>query len=43
MIGNRLLDISSYENRLTSVVRQLIRLKTTEGEQTIEEKYADNP
>jgi len=36
-------DVSSYENRLSSIVRQLIRLKTTEGNQTIEEKYADNP
>lgn len=36
-------DVSSYENRLSSIVRQLIRLKSTEGNQTIEEKYADNP
>lgn len=38
-----ILDISSYENRLTSVVRQLIRLKTTEQGQTVEDKYKDNP
>lgn len=36
-------DVSSYDTRLSNVVRQLIRLKTTVGEQTIEEKYADKP
>jgi len=36
-------DVTGYENRLSSIVRQLIRLKTTEGDQTIEEKYAENP
>ncbi len=36
-------DVSSYETRLFNIVRQLIRLKTTEGDQTIEEKYADKP
>jgi hypothetical protein len=36
-------DVSSYETRLYNIVRQLIRLKTTEGDQTIEEKYADKP
>lgn len=36
-------DISSYETRLMNTTRQLIRLKTTVGEQTIEEKYADKP
>jgi len=38
-----ILDVSSYETRLSSIVRQLIRLKTTDGNQTIEEKYATNP
>ncbi len=36
-------DVSSFETRLSNIVRQLIRLKTTEGGQTIEEKYADKP
>ena len=36
-------DVSSYNTRLSNIVRQLIRLKTTEGSQTIEEKYADKP
>lgn len=36
-------DVSSYETRLMNTMRQLIRLKTTVGEQTIEEKYADKP
>ena len=36
-------DVSSSETRLSNIVRQLIRLKTTEGGQTIEEKYADKP
>jgi len=36
-------DVSAYETRLSNIVRQLIRLKTTEGGQTIEEKYADKP
>ena len=36
-------DVSSHQTRLSSIVRQLIRLKTTEGNQTIEEKYATNP
>lgn len=36
-------DVSSYDTRLSNIVRQLIRLKTTEGGQTIEEKYADKP
>ena len=36
-------DVSSYQTRLSSIVRQLIRLKTTEGNQTVEEKYAANP
>jgi len=36
-------DVSSHQTRLSSIVRRLIRLKTTEGNQTIEEKYATNP
>ncbi|MEE8478689.1 MAG: hypothetical protein V3S42_01655, partial [Candidatus Neomarinimicrobiota bacterium] len=36
-------DISSFEIRRSNIVRQLIRLTTMEGEQTIEEKYADKP
>lgn len=36
-------DVSSYDTRLSNIVRQLIRLKTTEGGQTIEEKYAEKP
>ncbi len=36
-------DISAHQTRLSNIVRQLIRLKTTEGNQTIEEKYADKP
>ena len=36
-------DVSSFESRLSSIGRQLIRLKTTEGTQTIEEKYAAKP
>jgi 2',3'-cyclic-nucleotide 2'-phosphodiesterase (5'-nucleotidase family) len=36
-------DVSSFETRLSTIVRQLIRLKTTEGNQTIEEKYAAKP
>ena len=36
-------DVSAHQTRLSNIVRQLIRLKTTEGNQTIEEKYADKP
>jgi hypothetical protein len=36
-------DVTGFENRLSSIVRQLIRLKATESKQSIEEKYADNP
>ncbi len=36
-------DLSSFEIRRSNIVRQLIRLTTMEGEQTIEEKYADKP
>lgn len=36
-------DVSSYEARLTNSTRQLIRLKSTEGNQTVEEKYAEKP
>lgn len=38
-----LIDVSAYENRLSNIERQLIRLKKTKGKQTIEEKYADKP
>jgi 2',3'-cyclic-nucleotide 2'-phosphodiesterase (5'-nucleotidase family) len=36
-------DVSAHKTRLSNIVRQLIRLKTTEGNQTIEEKYVDKP
>ncbi len=36
-------DVSSFESRLSSIGRQLIRLKTTGGNQTIEEKYDAKP
>ncbi|MFC1565358.1 hypothetical protein ACFL4B_00200 [Candidatus Neomarinimicrobiota bacterium] len=36
-------DVSSNQTRLSNIVRQLIRLKTTKGNQTLEEKYAANP
>ena len=36
-------DISAFDIRLTSIARQLIRLKKTEGNQTIEEKYTTKP
>lgn len=39
----RIEDISFYNNQLTSYERQLTRLKTTEGNQAYEEKYADKP
>jgi 2',3'-cyclic-nucleotide 2'-phosphodiesterase (5'-nucleotidase family) len=38
-----IVDVSSFETKLSRVVRQLNRLKTTSGNQTIEEKYADKP
>ncbi|MEE8341372.1 MAG: hypothetical protein V3R52_04680 [Candidatus Neomarinimicrobiota bacterium] len=38
-----IVDISSFETKLTGISRQLIRLKKTERNQTIEEKYADRP
>ncbi len=36
-------DISSYETRLMNTTRQLIRLKSIKGNQTVEEKYAEKP
>ncbi|NHZ85333.1 MAG: hypothetical protein GWP19_05575, partial [Planctomycetia bacterium] len=36
-------DVSSFDTRLSSIARQLIRLKKTEDNQTIEEKYASRP
>ncbi len=36
-------DVSFYDTRLSNIVRQLIRLKTTEGNQTIEKKYTEKP
>ncbi len=41
--GKPIIDVSANEKRLSNITRQLIRLKTTEGNQTIEEKYADKP
>ena len=38
-----IIDVTSYEIQLSNIVRQLIRLKTTENGQTIEEKYAEQP
>lgn len=38
-----LLDVSSFENRIASYARQLTRLKKTENNQTVEEKYKDSP
>lgn len=40
---NPIADVSSYQTRLSSILRQLVRLKTTEGNQTIQEKYAEKP
>ena len=37
------IDVTSYETQLSNIVRQLIRLKTTENGQSIEEKYAEQP
>ncbi len=37
------IDVTSYETQLSNIVRQLIRLKTTEKGQSIEEKYAEQP
>ena len=39
----RIEDISFYNTQLSSYKRQLVRLTKTEGNQTIEEKYADKP
>ncbi|NHZ86908.1 MAG: hypothetical protein GWP19_13705 [Planctomycetia bacterium] len=36
-------DVTSFDTRLSSIARQLIRLKKTEGDQTLEEKYASRP
>jgi len=38
-----LLDVSSFDYRIASYARQLIRLKKTENNQTVEEKYKDSP
>jgi len=40
---NPIIDVTSYETQLSNIVRQLIRLKTTEKGQTIEEKYTEQP
>jgi len=40
---NPITDVTSYETQLSNIVRQLIRLKTTENGQSIEEKYAEQP
>ena len=37
------LDVSSFEIRLSNIARQLIRLKATEDNQTIDEKYTNKP
>ena len=39
----RIEDISFYNTQLSSYKRQLARLTKTDGNQTIEEKYADKP
>ena len=41
--NKKIADIASHNIRLSNIVRQLIRLKTTEGDQTVQEKYADKP
>jgi 2',3'-cyclic-nucleotide 2'-phosphodiesterase (5'-nucleotidase family) len=41
--NKKIADIASHDIRLSNIVRQLIRLKTTEGNQTVQEKYADKP
>lgn len=38
-----IIDVTSHETQLSNVVRQLIRLRTTENGQSIEEKYAEQP
>lgn len=38
-----IVDVTSAETQLSNIIRQLIRLKTTEGNQTLEEKYAKKP
>jgi len=41
--NKKIADLASHNIRLSNIVRQLIRLKTTEGDQTVGEKYADKP